>query len=539
MGAKDTVKFKLRRPTFKCDMCPKKFLSSQALTCHINIVHKTKGTKAHELKTLLGKSVKPIEMAKKSVEESDLVLEVEPARASDVRKIEYECPQCFQCFAVYFSAFRHIQKHHCINSKGAKVPPNSLELIKPVRIEVCMKCNQRLRSNDPHQCSEIAPSIDPMATYICTGCKQQFNNLKLFDMHVTGLHCDEVETLFFPSKDVLNMWREDIEKQTKVKYLIFDKHITSKQIYHCTHLASSDNEEDNVINFCPSSIFVRDFTKSIQVHFYKQHFGHDFKYKLPDKFVKYKSKQLLKEPRPITEPFELKSLHMDFKTLMDFLLVESTKCDKATLEILHKKAQEMLTVVNNWDGTPKPSKRNMTDDQISETLETLDVKKKKTGDNPVEEATKVKAEPKPDEPVIMNSFSLSSNLNAEERPKRNLKTKQNDESPPVGFVMGSSPSSSKSSFNDSYKEFIDKALSTVKNNENQSKLTSPVQKTVPKLRKDKKKVVKTKIGQFKPSLSPKAVDVVVKDRRSSIGKVDFEYEVREQENDCNILVLKI
>ncbi|XP_063836341.1 uncharacterized protein LOC135085482 [Ostrinia nubilalis] len=543
MGAKDSVKFKVKR-SYQCDSCEKKFANFRAMKVHVNRTHnlRSRASNKQQLTSLLGKSVKTLDSGKGSSKLSDVV---DPAKVSHVRKIQYECPQCKERFAVYFSAFRHIQKYHCVNSKGRKVAPNSIEMIKPIRIEVCMKCNANIQMNDPHEvCAEVSPRVNVLANYICTGCKQQFGSLMLFDMHVSGLHCDDVETLFFPSRNEFNSWKEDVESQTKVKYLLLGKSSNIKQVYHCT-CKTSDSEDDQIIHFCPSSMCTTDFTKSIQVHFYKTHFGHECEYTMPDKFKKYLSKQLLKEPAPLTEPFELKNLYADFKTLMEFILDEAKKVDKQKLEVLFNKARDMIGSFSTEEPT-KTTKKSMTDAQISETLETLDVKRKISTDNVQVESKKIKLDLNLDEDSLEN-------VEVQKKTKRK-QTSQPSVETKTKLVTKTSPCSSLSSFNDSYKDFVDKNLKEAevlnkKANDfkkfikQEKEVEEPPQKKTvnkPNIVRKKKNIVKTKIGQFKPSLSPKikSEDESSSEHMPSI-KVEFEYEVREQENDCNILVLKI
>jgi DNA-directed RNA polymerase subunit RPC12/RpoP len=136
MGAKAPSKLKLRRPTYKCGECSRKFLSTQALKSHQYCVHKIKGTQKPikgkaKLTTLLGKAVKkedtsPVQSVTKaknnvSKKNTPSVDGEEQIPNTEVRKIQFECPQCLKIFNVYFSAFRHIQKSHCINEAGKKV----------------------------------------------------------------------------------------------------------------------------------------------------------------------------------------------------------------------------------------------------------------------------------------------------------------------------------------------------------------------------------------------------------------------------------
>lgn len=134
MGAKPPDQLNLRRPTVKCDICGRKFLNATALKSHHKFLHlkpegKRSFKKAVETKQLK-KKVVPVSMLKrvapsqaaKQVNKSDVKGSTSlPGKKPTERRAKFECPVCAAIFAVYFSAFRHIQKSHCVNANGDKV----------------------------------------------------------------------------------------------------------------------------------------------------------------------------------------------------------------------------------------------------------------------------------------------------------------------------------------------------------------------------------------------------------------------------------
>jgi hypothetical protein len=87
-------------------------------------------------------------------------------------------------------------------------PPNSPFLIKPLRVERCIKCDMRIRGNESHSCSERYDLEFYDVAIACTGCKQQFMSVEVFDMHVSGLHCDNIESLFFPTMNGKSLYNK-------------------------------------------------------------------------------------------------------------------------------------------------------------------------------------------------------------------------------------------------------------------------------------------------------------------------------------------
>ncbi|CAG9790470.1 unnamed protein product [Diatraea saccharalis] len=699
MGAKTPCKLKLRRPTYKCNQCSRNFLSTQALKSHQYCVHKIKGNgrpvrEKSKLTNLPEKSVKNTDVMLKKVPQT-VEANVENSvtlNNEDNRKIEFECPQCLKMFSVYFSAFKHIQRVHCINEKGQRVASSSSDIIKPVRVELCTKCNIRVRTNERHRCSDANVDSNVLGIKaICTGCKQQFASIQLFDLHVTGLHCDKIEGMFFPTNIEFLQWKNNMENETSNRYLILNK-CSAKQTYRCSfYLATDKNEKDEVSHFCPSSIIVREFSKGVQVHFYKQHYGHPCpEYNIPKQFSKYTITSLMeaktKAQLDVVDMSDDTDLYVQFKTLMDNIVLDAAKVKINHLKVLIGKALEMSTILKqyigdeDYDEYPKtaPLNKTMTDDQITTALETFtkDIKKRKSTTvavtpnanptvalkrqkitTPNTDLTDTKKDvisiaippiktysnrSKQKTPIILNTFSLADEVVNEEDSKELLKE---IDLPKINPKISSPASLSLSSFNDSYREFVDKNFTAKADSKSNSKKEAqtnanqntkekikvlskndinervelrlpvdinknnnvniksiqkieknnsitnndtinktkelnnsrPINKTrelnnsrtinktkepnnrssidkqkannikkyptVKKGRVDKKKVMKTKIGQFKPSLSPKKTESTKGNRdlnkRNSKSKLEFDYEVKEQENDCNILILKI
>lgn len=274
------------------------------------------------------------------------------------------------------------------------------------------------------------------------------------------------------------------------------------------------------------------------MHFFKEHHGHSCKYKLPDRFRKYLSTEMLKKPigssKEVAEGEE--DLYEKFKSVIDSIMMTAFNSDTETLKLLYGKAVEMEKILRT-DEELKPHVKNMTDEQITNTLENL-------SDN------KISANAPLDVKQSNTTQETISKVNTiEDSTDKKPKTVKTNE----GFnrVNTNSPMTC---FNDSYKEFVDKIVEK-KEAENQCppKLLAKEQKPIKTY--NKKKIVKTKIGQFKPSLSPKKervqsendeendVDEAFFKSNRSIEllktKVEMDYEVIEQENDYNILILKI
>lgn len=274
---------------------------------------------------------------------------------------------------------------------------------------------------------------------------------------------------------------------------------------------------------------------SPQVHFYKEHHGHTVKYKIPDRFQKFLSTEVMK--KSITASTEEEDLYTKFKSVLDSIAAAAYNADTETMKMLYRTAIEMEKIVKREEETV-PVKKKMTDKQITETLESLTEKKveievqTETGRD---ETNSAMEEDKPE----VDKIKVESNM--------------------------ANADGSIACFNDSYMEFCNKINEKNKVVKKTPPKKKPEQKNVRTY--SKRKVVKTKIGQFKPNIllpRKKVVEKIVEEEikddlkdveseedmnvdefelntsiNSSKVKLEVDYEVIEQENDCNILVLKI
>lgn len=308
-----------------------------------------------------------------------------------------------------------------------------------------------------------------------------------------------------------------MESQTESNYLVMAKYST-KHIYCCSY--TSDTKGDTT-HLCPSTITYQEFSKGIQVHYYPNHSGHDSKpYILSNKYKSYTITDLL-EQASIGEISEDGDLYLQFKSLMDNIVLDAAKINIDALKVLINKAIDMTSILTHYDE----------DDDVVTTANRsyllLDTKKKADGNGKkiakaIEDlgskGLKRVADSNEVAPTSQKQSRKSMFTLADEKDSDNILKVLDDQSVKTGRAT---KMQSPSSFNDSYKEFIDKSLNDQNDKRNSLR--------------NKKKVVKTKMGQFKPSISPKKVE-----KRNSTGKMkDVEYEVRERDDDCNILVLKI
>lgn len=307
-----------------------------------------------------------------------------------------------------------------------------------------------------------------------------------------------------------------METQTESKYLVMAKY-SSKHIYCCSY--TPDNKGDTTL-LCPSTVTYQEFSKGIQVHYYPNHSGHVCKpYVLSNKYKSYTITDLL-EQASISEISEEGDLYLQFKTLMDNIVLDAAKINIDTLKILINKAIDMTSILTHYDED---------DDVVTTTNRSyllLDMKKKVDGngkkiakaiENLGSKGLKRTTDGNEVSPIVPKQSRKSTFSLADEKDSDNILKALDDQNVKGKIIKMQSPSS----FNDSYKEFIDKSLHEQTDKRNNVR--------------NKKKVVKTKMGQFKPSISPKKVE-----KRNSTGKMkDVEYEVRERDDDCNILVLKI
>ncbi|XP_045541167.1 uncharacterized protein LOC106712588 [Papilio machaon] len=575
MGTRSSAKIKLRSLAFKCDICGRRLMSAEALRTHQLCIHnitnkvKTKvapkqgvtkpKTQPQTQKMKNIKLEKPKSAPTKNVAvNSKLVNKIEEKviakRGSKSIETcnEYECPKCFKNFPDYFLAHRHIQKYHCFNSNNEKVSPNSPNLIKPNIMLVCAKCNRRPKSLETHKCTSFKyDQIENAALYICMGCKEQFQSLRLFDLHVSGLHCDGVESMFFPTNEVFLSWKEDVLKQTGLNYYVLGNY-NYKEILRCPCIPDENVNGDIIPYLCPSCIVVQELPKGTQVHFYKNHYSHACgTYTLPDKYKKYTLSTLIQNEEAYTE-IDMKAngteIYQQFKQLMDCIVQDAANIKIDSLKILLTKALDMTTVLSkevdtdstfmsmklildnnitgllNNDNQQVGKRKNILNEKktepITKRFKTRTYKDSKSGS--LEDAS-IK---------IVNSFSLAEheivdainkgNENNEENTSNKVTEKNIKDSPSssdkekdeVVNVKKKQTEQSPSSFADSYKVFV-------------KQLSEPS----PPLRKKKsntiiKQVIKSEID------IPKEINV-------KIIPIDYEYEIKEQENDCNILILKI
>lgn len=308
-----------------------------------------------------------------------------------------------------------------------------------------------------------------------------------------------------------------METQTESNYLVMAKYST-KHIYCCSY--TPDTKGDTT-HLCPSTVTYQEFSKGIQVHYYPNHSGHDCKpYILSNKYKSYTITDLL-EQASISEISEDGDLYLQFKTLMDNIVLDAAKINIDTLKELINKAIDMTSILTHYDE----------DDEVVTTANRsyllLDTKKKADGngkkiakaiENLGSKGLKRNTDTSEISPILQKQLRRSTFSLADEKDSNNILQALDDQNAKSGRIT---KMQSPSSFNDSYKEFIDKSLNDQTEKRNNVR--------------NRKKVVKTKMGQFKPSVSPKKVE-----KRNSTGKMkDVEYEVRERDDDCNILVLKI
>ncbi|CAG4995327.1 unnamed protein product [Parnassius apollo] len=370
----------LRKALYKCDICGRRLMSAKSLKHHQDLAHKERGKRKYasnkgavkkkknacRAKIVFGK-VK-LSGRKKNIcsrREADTKATVKDGSAAilsnpvDVSNVEYECPICMKIFPAYFSASMHIQKNHCTQVKYvAKSKANTRkfkDMLEPLLKEICMKCNQRISATESHQCFDTVEDEEMKSnmSYKCSGCNQQFISLLLFDLHITKLHSNGVETMFIPNVDEFLAWKGGVEKKTKVKYALLEKY-RSKEIYHCTFSPHDGNfYDDNTIYCCPATISVQKFSEGLQVRFYKEHYGHVCElYVIAEKYKKYSLTSLLQNTdvyAAIDKPnVNKKDLYFQFQRLMESIVVNAGKLNVEALKLLYGRALAMTTVLKNY-----------------------------------------------------------------------------------------------------------------------------------------------------------------------------------------------
>lgn len=399
-------------------------------------------------------------------------------------------------------------------------------------------------------------------------------------------------------------WKNEMEQHTKVRYATLGKYI-SKEMYRCTFLPEGSSAYDDSTSYvCPSTIVVQEFSKGVQVHFYKDHHGHGFEDYVPsDRYRKYSLTTLLQNADGYTQLADVKAdgndLYLQFKKLMECIVLDSAKINVRTLKILIGKALDMTSVLNSYDedpdSDPLPTLREVQEDVSWEARSDKPVAEKRktdSGDDKTKTETITKRfktrtyHHKPtndgtnDDALtmlhdttirIINSFSLAdkdiseavneldSDCDNDAKPKNcwgddiskatspipdNSESKDGLMTPiKVKKKQTDTPDNpSPSSFNDSYKDFVVKnfkvavpakskaksktGASSNKRRPSKSASVSPRPQNVPK---ESKMLPRPTTPDIKQRLSEAVL----------LRPVEYQYEVKEQENDCNILILKI
>ncbi|CAH0731086.1 unnamed protein product, partial [Brenthis ino] len=572
MGAKTALKLRARGTAFKCHMCGRKLMSMEALISHERTAHNiiTRRNKSKQVTEPLKATKKEVKQKPAKKESSPLKIRQkikfsesisEPEESEDKslpkrKTVEFKCPKCFRAFASYLPAHKHIQNFHCVNRQGVKVPPNSPSLIQPIRIEFCNNCNRKVKSIQNHICKDDNKAKMEDQLIICTACDDWMPNMKAFGSHVLNAHGDNVDSMFFPVYSEFIKWKIEMEAQTGVNYIL--EKYDSKRYYHCNFVKDNDKKM-NTTSFCPSTIVVQEFPKGIQVHFFKQHYKHEYiDYTIMEEYKKYNITSFLKRSEEYNNlkilPSDGNDLYLQFKSLMEGIIVDAAKINVPTLKILLGKALDMTSVLTNYDEeveendvivTSVANVTHMTETQITKALETTNLtfgKRKNNVNTDVSSQTqtkKIKQDSVEDmSPKILNSFSLAHNKSTK-NDKSDTDNKKSDDD-----IDKSKQNNKKntewdpysSSFNDSYKDFV------VKN--------FPVVEADIKKKARKRPGFLTKMGQFKPNTLPKShktqeeSKAEVKEKtpvRTSFDKpnIDIKYEVKEQDEGCNILILKL
>ncbi|KAI8431368.1 hypothetical protein MSG28_015903, partial [Choristoneura fumiferana] len=218
-------------------------------------------------------------------------------------------------------------------------------------------------------------------------------------------------------------------------------------------------------------------------------------------------------------------LYLQFNKVVNLLITEAARINISGLKKLMRKALEMMTIVNSYvededdvvstklSISPVPDKIH---EEVKNALKNFKAGSKRKSDD-VEIPAKKKKLLRSTENTLKVQGKIKSHTDNNREEVENLDSKATK-----GYVT---PNKEKLKNNQQSPSFIDTYQQFV------GKIVKPVEKKKPE---KKKQIVKTKMGQFKPSptkklsMSPK----VESPSRTSIGSVkEIKYEVKEQEND--------
>ncbi|XP_038221406.1 uncharacterized protein LOC119839253 isoform X2 [Zerene cesonia] len=493
-----------------------------------------------------------------------LLPEVDQAEDNSMQVLleHYECPLCKLLYPTSGKAVEHMQS--CHSREGI-----SSDCIRKVAVQNCPLCKKTVKSLLMHQCDGEKLFLETSA-YHCAVCKKVSTTIRAFDNHVMKMHGEVQETMYFPSFSDFLTWKKYMEKESGVQYTVVEEH-DSKKFYRC------ESTNRTKVELCPGLMVAQEFGNGVHAVLYEAHVCGQKNYTMEAKYKKYCISKLLK---PVEGYVSTKVLtddsdqYLQFKTLLENIVVDAAKINIAGLKMLMSKALEMTSILTNYDEEVEESvdkQYNLSDAQIADALQ--DTKRSSDDDDDAGEAKRPKFETM--SPMILNTFSL-----ANVRVKSDSETAGNDTIDDIDAEILKSnmernkcadgdnlkessdgqnaADSSKVTFNDTYKDFVTK---------NFVHSDKPYKSQWPRPRV-KRPVVKTKIGQFNPARlssntsqhgdkhNPSAksdkdsVSDVIRDSKvesknvNSVPsafpkKVDFEYEVIEQEAGYNILVLKV
>lgn len=381
-----------------------------------------------------------------------------------------------------------------------------------------------------------------------------------------------------------HLWKQIMETQVKTKYLALKK--TALQTYYQCNYVSPKNEEHKTY-LCPSLVYVKYLQTGIQIRYGMKHHGHSCpEYQLPDQFshlvtsLKKEDISLKNSDSEVTKADPDADLLSKFQNLMGSITVHAAKLSTPNLKKLFNSALEMQGILNSlddeYDQDAPPITKSMTDDQItnalegkrtsarlkrkSETRSSVDAKKKKATksdlaentdntvfkENKEYESPNVTARSSPLlSPSFVDSFKQFIGEPTQESTKKNRNVRQKEI---VKTKMGQF--SPKKKLND--EESVEKRKYIIPPKKKLI-VEEDVEKIKPSILPKKQLIVAESAAKINQNITPKKQLIVEEPAEKSKKNIlkpsrtntsvslgsDIKYEVREQDNDCNILILKI